>query len=116
MPTEEGKNQQESRPAPAAAAALPIASNVNGFSVVPFPVTVSPVLFSMQGVHPTESESANYSSTAMVDLNSNEQAAIEASPLSLRLSLSSGHDHQPSSARGSPFQMMPEALAMGIVS
>ncbi|KAK6123438.1 hypothetical protein DH2020_042820 [Rehmannia glutinosa] len=103
---------------------LPITSNVNGFSVVPF--TVGPVLFSMQNGNPMENSGlrqndlANNSSpmlvrpvpvppmptsSSMVDLNLKQEMAIEPSQLSLRLSLSSGQD-QPST-RGSAFQMMP---------
>ncbi|KAI3454573.1 hypothetical protein Pfo_011236 [Paulownia fortunei] len=126
MPIEEGKNHQESPAQPPTTLPLPITSNVNGFSVVPFPATVGPVLFSIQGGNPMEnsalglSDLANNSSpmllrpvpvppmpasSTVVDLNLKHQVPIEPSPLSLRLSLSSGQD-QPST-RGSAFQMIP---------
>lgn len=109
MPIEETKNHQESPVQPP----MPITSNGNGFSVVPYPVTVAPVMFSMQSGNPVENSAmaqADVSSpmlvrpvpcsSTMVDLNLRHQVQVEASPLSLRLSLSSGQD-QPSS----PFQM-----------
>ncbi|PIN05704.1 hypothetical protein CDL12_21760 [Handroanthus impetiginosus] len=135
MPVEEGKNHQENQAQPAlpptASLPLPITSNVNGFSVVPFPVTSGPVLFSMQGGNPMEipAHVQNNSSPMFVcpapvlpmptsstalDLNSKQQIPTEPSPLSLRLSLSSGQD-QPSTTRDSSFQMMP-SLKMEIVS
>jgi len=110
MPIVEANNHQEST------VPLPITSNGNGFSVVPFPVAVTPVLFSMQTGNPMETERANTSSSvlvrpvpitppsSMVDLNLRQQAAADPMPLSLRLSLSSGQD-QPST-QGSAFQMM----------
>ncbi|KAK4394596.1 Transcription factor R1 [Sesamum angolense] len=127
MPVEEGKNHQESaaQPVPTPTTLpLPITSNVNGFSVVPFPVNVGPVLFSVQNGNPMEnstlgqSDLPNNSSSIlvrpvpvvpmpskMVDLNLKQRTPIEPSPLSLRLSLSSGQD-QPST-RDSAFQMLP---------
>ncbi|KAL0342776.1 UNVERIFIED_CONTAM: Transcription factor R1 [Sesamum calycinum] len=127
MPVEEGKNHQESAAQPVAtptALPLPITSNVNGFSVVPFPVNVGPVLFSVQNGNTMENSTLGQSDLPnnssfnlvrprcsyacflkMVDLNLKQQAPIEPSPLSLRLSLSSGQD-QPST-RDSAFQMLP---------
>lgn len=126
MPIEEGKNHQESPAQPPNTLPPPITSSGNGFSVAPFSVTVPPVLFSMQGGNPMEnsalglSDIANNSSpmlvrpvpvppvpssSTMVDLNLKQHVPIESSPLSLRLSLSSGQD-QPST-RGSAFQTMP---------
>ncbi|KAL0416949.1 UNVERIFIED_CONTAM: Transcription factor R1 [Sesamum latifolium] len=129
LPVEEGKNHQESAAQPVAPPTtlpLPITSNVNGFSVVPFPVNVGPVLFSVQNGNPMENSTLGQSnlpnnsspmlvrpvpvvpmpaSSTMVDLNLKQQAPIEPSPLSLRLSLSSGQD-QPST-RDSAFQMLP---------
>ncbi|KAL2244010.1 UNVERIFIED_CONTAM: Transcription factor MYB1R1 [Sesamum indicum] len=129
MPVEEGKNHQESAAqsvAPPTTLPLPITSNVNGFSVVPFPVNIGPVLFSVQNGNPMENSTLGQSdlpnnsssmlvrpvpivpmpaSSTMVDLNLKQQAPIEPSLLSLRLSLSSGQD-QPST-RDSAFQMLP---------
>ncbi|KAL3640650.1 hypothetical protein CASFOL_015618 [Castilleja foliolosa] len=99
--TGKGNNVQDSH-------ACPINSNTNGFSVVPFPVNVSPVLFSRQSTNPigelgpaqsdlTKNPSPMLGCVVQVptpptrlDLNLNQQAPIE--PLSLRLSLSSGQD------------------------
>ncbi|XP_011071772.1 transcription factor MYB1R1 [Sesamum indicum] len=129
MPVEEGKNHQESAAqsvAPPTTLPLPITSNVNGFSVVPFPVNIGPVLFSVQNGNPMENSTLGQSdlpnnsssmlvrpvpivpmpaSSTMVDLNLKQQSPIEPSLLSLRLSLSSGQD-QPST-RDSAFQMLP---------
>ncbi|KAG6403972.1 hypothetical protein SASPL_136206 [Salvia splendens] len=98
MPIEEVKNHhQESPLPPPTALPPPITSNGNnGFSVSPFPV-----MFSMQsGIDQTEM--AKSSSPAMEDLNMRQRVLLEPSPLSLRLSLSSGQDQPPASA----FQMM----------
>ncbi|KAI3464022.1 hypothetical protein Pfo_020685 [Paulownia fortunei] len=127
MPVEEGRNHQGSpaQPIPQRnSVPLPVTSNINGFSVVPFPVAVGPVLLSMQGGNPMENsafgQSARVSnssamlmhqvpvlpmptSSTMFDLNLNQQVPIETSPLSLRLSLSSGQDQ--SSTRDSAFQV-----------
>ncbi|KAK6148396.1 hypothetical protein DH2020_019308 [Rehmannia glutinosa] len=127
LPIEEGKNHQQSHAQPVLPPTLPlpITSNVNGFSVVPF--TVGPVLFSMQNGNPMENSGLRQNdlannlspmlvrpvpvppmptSSSMVDLNLKQEMTIEPSQLSLRLSLSSGQDRQPST-RGSAFQMMP---------
>lgn len=121
MPIEEGRNQQESLVQPSnAPAPLPITSNGNGFSVVPFPVSVTPVLFSMQGGHPVESAALgqsdvpNNSSSMLVQpvpilhvpssSTMVQQPSVEPLPMWLRLSLSSGQDQPSTSA--SAFQMM----------
>ncbi|KAG8388640.1 hypothetical protein BUALT_Bualt02G0146400 [Buddleja alternifolia] len=130
MPTEEGRNHQDSPPQPVpkptkVPATAPVTSNANGYSVVPFPVNMGPVLLSMQSGNSMEnsaidrSDRVNNSSamlvcpvpvfpmatySTMVDLNVNHPAPLDPSPLSLRLSLSSGHDQ--SSTRGSAFQVI----------
>ncbi|XP_075480125.1 transcription factor MYB1R1-like [Primulina tabacum] len=110
MHIEEDGSHQE-RPAqpvpPPTAPSVPLASKINGFSPVPFPITVGPVMLSMQGgSNPMEnpslcqSDQVNKSpamlqmqtSSTMIDLNLNQQVPFEPSPLSLRLSLSSGQD------------------------
>lgn len=118
MPIEEGKKHQESPVQPQNTPPLPVTSNGNGFSVVPFPVSVTPVVFSMQGGHPLENTSAlghsdvtNNSSTMLVQpvpilhMPSSSTMVQQAAPLWLRLSLSSGQD-QPAMSGGSAFQMM----------
>nr|AKV71979.1 MYB-related protein [Rehmannia glutinosa] len=116
-PMEESRNNQDS-PSQPTFAPLPVTSNINGFSVMPFPMTVGPVLLSMQGGHPVETSAyaqidrVNNSSAMLVhqvpvvpmstsstmfDLNLNQQVMLEPSPLSLRLSLSSGQE--PSSSQ-----------------
>ncbi|KAL6524383.1 hypothetical protein OROHE_016054 [Orobanche hederae] len=114
IPIEESKNHQGRR-------AETITSNVNGFSVVPFPVNASPSLFSIQNSNPMEESTraqsglANDSSpmlvcpvpvtpSIMVDLNLNQRVPIDPLQLSLRLSLSSGQDQ--ASTRGSAFDTM----------
>lgn len=105
---------------------MPVTSRIGGFSVVPYPVIVQPVMLSMQGGNPMENSALGQnvrinnssamfvgqvpvhrmpSSSAMVDLNYNQQFSSEPSPLSLRLSLSSGQD-QSSSTRESAFQVI----------
>ncbi|KAL0364624.1 UNVERIFIED_CONTAM: Transcription factor R1 [Sesamum angustifolium] len=125
MPMDEGKKQKDSSTPPApqlTTMPLPVNSNINGFSVMPYPVTGGPVLLSMQGVNPMENLIQNDrvnnpsallvqpvpilpmpTSSTMVDLNINQQVPLEPSPLSLRLSLSSGLDQ--SSRRDSSFQV-----------
>ncbi|XP_057806331.1 transcription factor MYB1R1 [Salvia miltiorrhiza] len=118
MPIEEAakNHHQESPLPPPTTVPLPITSNgSNGFSVVPFPVTVSPVMFTMQSGNTAiaQTEVAKNSSptmlvcpvpcsSTMVDLNLRQHVVVEPSPLSLRLSLSSGQDQPAASA----FQMM----------
>ncbi|XP_075490577.1 transcription factor MYB1R1-like [Primulina tabacum] len=109
MQTEEDGSHQE-RPAqpvpPPTAPSVPLASNMNGFYTVPFPVTVGPVMLSMQGGNPMENPTSCQSgrvnkspamlqmptSSIMIDLNLNQQVPFEPSPISLRLSLSYGQD------------------------
>ncbi|XP_073295749.1 transcription factor MYB1R1-like [Primulina huaijiensis] len=109
MQTEDDGSHQE-RPAqpvpPPTAPSVPLASNINGFSTVPFPITVGPVMLSMQSGNPMENPTSCHSdrvnkspvmlqmqtSSTMVDLNLNQQVPFEPSPISLRLSLSSGQD------------------------
>ncbi|KZV39662.1 Homeodomain-like superfamily protein [Dorcoceras hygrometricum] len=123
MQIEEEGSQQE-RPAqpvpPATAPSVPSASNINGLSTVPFPITVSPVMLSMQGGNPMENPTScqrdpvNKSppmllmptSPTMIDLNLNQQVPFEPSPISLRLSLSSGQD-QHSTRDDSAFLVIP---------
>lgn len=108
MPTEEARSCQEI----AAQPPLPVTSNVNVFSAMPFPVTIGPVLLSMQGGNPLENSGIGKDfrvnnpsamlvhhvpvvsmppSSAMADLKFNQQVPPEASALSLRLSLSSSY-------------------------
>ncbi|KAL2254000.1 UNVERIFIED_CONTAM: Transcription factor MYB1R1 [Sesamum indicum] len=125
LPMEEGKYQKDSSTPPAlqpTTMPLPVNSNINGFSVMPFPATGGPVLLPMQGVNPMENLIQNDrvnnpsallvhpvpilpmpTSSTMVDLNLNHQVPLDPSPLSLRLSLSSGHDQ--SSRRDLSFQV-----------
>lgn len=121
MPIEEAKNHQESAVQAPNTVPMPITSNGNGFSVVQYPVAVAPVMFSMQSGNPVENSAMSQTdvsnnsspmlvrpvpcSSTMVDLNLRHQVPVEPSPLSLRLSLSSGQV-QPS-AQASAFQMMP---------
>lgn len=117
MPIEEAKKHQESPVRAPNTVPLSIASNGNGFSVVPYAVTVAPVLFSMQSGNPVEksfkaeNDVASQTlarpmqcSSTMEDLKMRNQMAQEPLPLSLRLSLSSCQD-QPST-QASAFQMM----------
>lgn len=112
IPIEESKNHQ-------GRLAETITSNVNGFSVVPFPVNAKPSLFSIQNSNPMEKSNraqidlANDSSPMLVcpvpvtpstDLNLNQRVAIDPLQLSLKLSLSSGHDQ--ASTRGPAFDAM----------
>lgn len=113
MPMEEGRNHQDipAQPVPLPTSVpLPVTSNINVFSVGPFPVTVGPVLLSMQGGNPMEKSALGQSaqvnnssamlvhqvpvlpmptSSTMANLNLNLQVPPKPSPLSLRLSLSS---------------------------
>ncbi|KAL3835140.1 hypothetical protein ACJIZ3_009876 [Penstemon smallii] len=114
MPIEEGSNHQEiptQTVVPPTTLPPPLTSNINGFSVVPFPV-----LLSMQGGNPMEnsvfsqSDGMNTSSPILVRPvhilpmpTSSQQIPVETSNLSLRLSLSSGQD-QSSSTRMSNFK------------
>ncbi|XP_073123501.1 transcription factor MYB1R1-like [Henckelia pumila] len=106
-------------PPPPAALSVPLASNINGFSTVPFPITVGPVMLSMQGGNPMGNPTPSQSdrvmnkspaamlqmptSSTMIDLNLNQHVPFERSPISLRLSLSSGQD-QLSTRDDSAFQ------------
>ncbi|KAK4485716.1 hypothetical protein RD792_008362 [Penstemon davidsonii] len=129
MPIEEGRNNHKKssvKPVtPPTTLPPPVTSNINGFSVVPFPVNAAPVLISMQSGYSMEnsvlgqSDLMNNSPTMLVnpvhipvlplptssqmvmDLNSYQHVPNEPSSLSLRLSLSTGHDH--SSSRDSAF-------------
>lgn len=104
MPMEEARSCQEIVAQPP----LP----VNVFSAMPFPVTIGPVLLSMQGGNPLENSGIGQDflvnnplamlvdhvpvlsrspSSAMADLNLNQQVPPEPSALSLRLSLSSSY-------------------------
>ncbi|KAL1566246.1 transcription factor MYB1R1-like [Salvia divinorum] len=101
MPVQEAKNhrQQSQFPPPA------ITSNGgNGFPVMPFPVAVAPVMYAAQTEGPKISPPAMLvapCSSMMLDLSLRQHVSFEPSPLSLRLSLSSGQEHLPASA----FQM-----------
>ncbi|XP_075497274.1 transcription factor MYB1R1-like [Primulina tabacum] len=56
MQTEDDGSHQErhAQPVPPPTApSVPLASNINGFSTVPFPITVGPVMLSMQGGNPS---------------------------------------------------------------
>ncbi|KAL1541543.1 transcription factor MYB1R1-like [Salvia divinorum] len=111
MPIEEAKNHHQEKPLPPPTTVSPpiTSTDSNGFSVSPFPV-----IFSMQSgssaIDPTEMAKNSSPamlvpvpcSSTMVDLNMRQQVSLEPTPLSLRLSLSSGQD-QPSA---SAFQMM----------
>ncbi|KAL8465273.1 hypothetical protein ACS0TY_034684 [Phlomoides rotata] len=116
IPIKEGRNHQESPVQAPNAPPLPLTPNGNGFSVAPFPVPVTPVLFSMQGRHPLGSAAAlghcdvaNNSSSMLAEPSSSravQQAPVETLPLWLRLSLSSGQDQASTSGSGSSaFQM-----------
>ncbi|KZV39665.1 hypothetical protein F511_22690, partial [Dorcoceras hygrometricum] len=110
MQIEEEGSQQErpaAQPVPQATApSVPSASNINGLSTIPFPITVSPVMLSTQRGNPMENPTScqrdrvNKSpamlqmptSPTMIDLHLNQQVQFKPSPISLRLSLSSGQD------------------------
>ncbi|XP_041999413.1 transcription factor MYB1R1-like [Salvia splendens] len=107
MPIQEAKNHHHGLasqfPAP------PIPSKVgNGFPVMPFPVTVAPVMYPGNAAI-AQTERAKISSpamlvpwsSAMLDLSLRQHVSFEPPPLSLRLSLSSGQDQRSASA----FQM-----------
>uniref|UniRef100_A0A5B6YH26 Putative MYB transcription factor 1 n=1 Tax=Davidia involucrata TaxID=16924 RepID=A0A5B6YH26_DAVIN len=100
-------------------------SNISGFPVPPFRVTVGTVLSPVQIVNPMENltlleidqvhnASANLihpipvlaipDASTMGDLNLNQKLIIDSSLLSLKLSLSSGQNQ---SSRNSAFQVMP---------
>ncbi|KAL3819333.1 hypothetical protein ACJIZ3_005238 [Penstemon smallii] len=121
MPIEEGRNihkKSSVKPVtPPPTLPPPVTSNINGFSVVPFHVNVAPVLISGYStensvlgqsdlmnnspallVHPVHIPVLPIptSSQMVMDLNSYQDVPNEPSSLSLRLSLSSGHDHSPS--------------------
>ncbi|KAL8529715.1 hypothetical protein ACS0TY_006960 [Phlomoides rotata] len=109
IPMEEGLNHHDI-PAQPASVPLPASSNMNVFSVVPFPVTFAPVPLTMQGVIPMETSVPDQSvqvnnsspmlvhqvpicpSSTMADLNLYKEVPSDPSPLSLRLSLATGHD------------------------
>ncbi|GER47417.1 Myb transcription factor [Striga asiatica] len=109
MQIEKGNKNQESH-------AQPIVTIVKGFSAGPSPVKASPILLSMKNTDSKEKSSLaqkNVIKTSpkqtpltMVDLNLNNEAeaAVEASPLSLGLSLSCCQD-QPCT-NGSDYEMM----------
>ncbi|CAK9141411.1 unnamed protein product [Ilex paraguariensis] len=95
------------------------ASNISGFPFKPFPMTVGPVL-PMENLKLGPHDQVNNTSAALVcpipvlpmhnsskmtDLNLNQKSTIEPSSLSLKLSLSSDQNYQPSS-RNSAFQVM----------
>ncbi|KAH6801254.1 Homeodomain-like superfamily protein [Perilla frutescens var. hirtella] len=129
MPMEEARNCLEIPAQPAthpASVPLPVTSNVNVFSAMSFPVTINPVLLSMQGGNQMENSAigqnflmsnnssamlihhvpvlAMPSSSAMADLNLSQQVPPEASALSLGLSLSTGQNQ--SLTRDSAFQVI----------
>ncbi|CAI9757463.1 unnamed protein product [Fraxinus pennsylvanica] len=98
IPMEECKTHQDSTSQPVLqpiSLPSPESSNISGFPVVPFSVTIGPVLLPMQVENPIE----------IIDLNQNVPTGP--SPLSLSLSLSSGQDREKSSStRHSVFQVM----------
>ncbi|CAK9178653.1 unnamed protein product, partial [Ilex paraguariensis] len=95
-----------------------------GFPVTPFPMTVGLVLFPLQIENPIESLSQGQGdqvstmpvhpipvlpmpiASRMTDPNLNQKSTVEASPLSLKLCLSSDQNYQ-SQSRNSAFQVMP---------
>lgn len=113
MPMEEARNCQR---VPAqlvtqpASVPLPMTSNANVFSTMPFPMTNGPVLLSMQGGNSMENSAIGQNflvnsssamfvhrvpppSSAMAEPNLDQQVSLEPSALSLRLSLSTGQKH-----------------------
>ncbi|CAK9184733.1 unnamed protein product [Ilex paraguariensis] len=102
----------------------PETSNISGFPVTPFPMTVGPVLSPLKIENPIESLSQGQghqvstmlvhpipvlpmpNASRMTDLNLNQKSTAEAFPLSLKLSLSSDQNYQ-SEWRNSAFQVMP---------
>ncbi|KAL2492814.1 Homeodomain-like superfamily protein [Abeliophyllum distichum] len=125
MPIEECKSHEDSTSQPISLPQLE-SSNISGFPVVPFSVTIGPVVSPMQVKNPIENlplsqcDRVNNSSALLihpasilpmstpstaVDLNQNVQTGP--SPLSLSLSLSSGQDlDESSSTRHSAFQVV----------
>ena len=124
---EEEKVHQESKTQPLLAQTLlpPLeTTNINGSQVLPFPVTITPVLVPSQIENPMEKltlgqvDHANRESaklirpipilptlngTTMADQSLNQKSTVDPSPLSLRLSLSSDHNQV---SRYSAFQVM----------
>ncbi|XP_022895919.1 transcription factor MYB1R1-like [Olea europaea var. sylvestris] len=129
MPIEECKGRQDGTSQPVLqpiSLSPPDSSNISGFSVVPFSVTIGPVLSPMQVENPIENpplsqhDQTNNSSallihpasvlpmsTASTVIDLNQNVPTGSSPLSLSLSLSSGQDRERSSStRYSVFQVM----------
>nr|AXP34754.1 MYBR4 protein [Actinidia deliciosa] len=126
IPMEEEKVHQESKTQPLLPQTLlpPLeATNINVSQVLPFPVTISPVLVPAQIENPMEKltlgqvDHANHNSAkpirpipvlpnpngTMADQSLNQKLTVDPSPLSLRLSLSSDHNQV---SRYSAFQVM----------
>ncbi|KAK3006904.1 hypothetical protein RJ639_015609 [Escallonia herrerae] len=91
----------------------PEISNISGFPLSPFPVTVRPLLLPVQAEIPMESLTLGNGSDAStmlvgpiasVGLDASQKLALGPSPLSLKLSLSSNQNQ--SSARHSAFQVV----------
>lgn len=126
MPIEDGRIRKEQtilQPnSMAAAAAASDASNMNGYTIAPFPMAVGPILVPVQVQNPLENKNFHWvdqvqngptmllhpfpvipiaTSAASTD-NINRRGEIDASALSLSLSLSSYHSQ--SSTRQSSFK------------
>lgn len=105
---EEGRNHQDIAAQPASVP-IPASSNMNVFSVVPFPVTFAPVPMETSVLDQSNSSPMLVHQgpvcpfSTMADLNVNKEIPSEpSSPLSLRLSLATGHDQ---SDRGFSIEM-----------
>ncbi|KAL7115157.1 hypothetical protein ACP275_04G167400 [Erythranthe tilingii] len=117
VPMEESRSHHQSgpsQPLPQPTTSMPppppVTSGMRGYSIMHFPVIVTPVLVPMQGENPMTNTAFGRNipmnnsssmfvhqvpvlhmptSSTMIDLNLNQQLPSETSPLSLRLSLSS---------------------------
>jgi hypothetical protein len=126
LPLEDGKNHQDNV-VPAVLQPNPTEnSNMNGYAVAPYPMTIGPNLLPVQVQNPMDNNNAFHwgnqvqngsamflrsvplipiaTSSTTADLNLNQRVEVDPSPLSLRLSLSS--DNSQSSTRRSGFQGM----------